>query len=115
MRIAKIDFPKSLLNALRDDKLVVFAGAGVSKGAPACLPLFAELADMIAQGTGEALQKREPIDRFHGRLQNAGVNVHVRAEEALSCEDREATELHHNLLRIYSDAAQVRMRHCCVA
>ena len=64
---------------------------------------------MIAQGTGEALQKREPIDRFLGRLQNAGVNVHVRAEEALSCEDREATELHHNLLRIYSDAAQVRI------
>ena len=109
MRIAKIDFPKSLLNALRDDKLVVFAGAGVSKGAPACLPLFAELADMIAQGTGEALQEREPIDRFLGRLQNAGVNVHVRAEEVLSCEDREATELHHNLLRIYSDAAQVRI------
>lgn len=109
MKIKNIDFPKRLLNALRDDKLVVFAGAGVSKGAPACLPLFAELADMIAQGTGEALQEGEPIDRFLGRLQNAGVDVHVRAKEALSCEDREATELHHNLLRIYSDAAQVRI------
>ena len=109
MKIKNIDFPKRLLNALRDDKLVVFAGAGVSKGAPACLPLFAELADMIAQGTCEALQEGEPIDRFLGRLQNAGVDVHVRAEEALSCEDREATELHHNLLRIYSDAAQVRI------
>ena len=109
MKIKDIDFPKRLLNALRDDKLVVFAGAGVSKGAPACLPLFAELADMIAQGTGEALQEGEPIDRFLGRLQNAGVDVHVRAEEALSCEDREATELHYNLLRIYSDAAQVRI------
>ena len=64
---------------------------------------------MIAQGTGEALQEREPTDRFLGRLQNAGVNVHVRAEEALSCEDREATELHHSLLRIYPDAAQVRI------
>ena len=109
MKIKNIDFPKRLLNALRDDKLVVFAGAGVSKGAPACLPLFAELADMIAQETGEALQEGEPIDRFLGRLQNAGVDVHVRAEEALSCEYREATELHHNLLRIYSDAAQVRI------
>ena len=55
------------------------------------------------------MQEGEPIDRFLGRLQNAGVDVHVRAEEALSCEDREATELHHNLLRIYSDAAQVRI------
>ena len=109
MKIKDIDFPKRLLNALRDDKLVVFAGAGVSKDAPAYLPLFPELADMIAQETGEALQEGEPIDRFLGRLQNAGVNVHVRAEEALSCEDREATELHHNLLRIYSDAARIRI------
>ena len=109
MRIAKIDFPKRLLNALREDKLVVFAGAGVSMGSPACLPSFVELADMIAQGTGEALQAGEPIDRFLGRLQHAGVNIHVLAEEALSCEGREATELHQNLLRIYSDVAQVRV------
>ena len=64
---------------------------------------------MIAKETGKTLEEREPIDRFLGRLQNAGVDVHVRAEKALSCEDREATELHHNLLRIYSDAAQVRI------
>ena len=35
-----IDFPKPLLNALRDGELVVFAGAGVSMGEPACLPNF---------------------------------------------------------------------------
>ncbi len=109
MKIKDINFPQRLLNALRDDKLVVFAGAGVSMGAPACLPGFAELADMIAKGTGKTLEEREPIDRFLGRLQNAGVDVHIRAEEALSCEDREATGLHHNLLRLYPDAAQVRI------
>ena len=109
MRIAKIDFPKSLLNALRDDKLVVFAGAGVSKGAPACLPGFAELADMIAKGTGETLQEREPIDRFLGRLQHAEVKVHALAAEVLSQEGLEATELHRDLLRLYSDAAQARI------
>ena len=109
MKIEKIDFPKPLLNALRDGELVVFAGAGVSMGEPACLPGFAKLASMIAKRTGETLQKGEPIDRFLGRLKNAGVDVHVRAAEALFCEDREATELHHNLLRIYSDVAQVRI------
>ena len=109
MKIKNIDFPKRLLNALRDDKLVVFAGAGVSKGAPACLPLFAELADMIAQGTGEALQEGEPIDRFLGRLQHAEVKVHALAAEVLSQECLEATELHRDLLRLYSDAAQARI------
>ena len=40
MRIAGIDFPVPLLNALRDGELVVFAGAGVSMGEPASLPSF---------------------------------------------------------------------------
>ena len=58
------------------------------------------------------MQDREPtetIDRFLGRLQHAGVKVHARAREALSRKGLEATELHQNLLRIYSDAAQVRI------
>ena len=48
MKIANIDFPKPLLNALRDGELVVFAGAGVSMGEPACLPSFEALANRIA-------------------------------------------------------------------
>ena len=40
MKIADIEFPTPLLNALRDGKLVIFAGAGVSRGEPACLPDF---------------------------------------------------------------------------
>lgn len=109
MKIKKIDFPKSLLNALRDGELVVFAGAGVSMGAPACLPSFAGLAGMIAKETGETLQGGEPIDRFLGRLKHARVNVHALAKKFLPEEGREATELHQSLLRIYADVAQVRV------
>ena len=123
MKIANIDFPKPLLNALRDGKLVVFAGAGVSMGEPACLPSFTALADMIAQGTGKTLQKKEPteetckilkeqeeepIDHFLGELQRAQVKIHARAARLLP-QDREATELHRNLLRLYSNAEQVRV------
>ena len=32
MNIKGVDFPPALLDALRDGKLVVFAGAGVSMG-----------------------------------------------------------------------------------
>ena len=108
MKIPNIDFPKPLLNALRDGKLVVFAGAGVSMSEPACLPNFEELANRIAQGTGKTLQNEEP-DHFLGRLQHDGVNVHVRAAEELSKPDLKATELHRNLLRLYSNAGQVRV------
>ena len=107
MKIAGIDFPIDLLNALRDGKLVVFAGAGVSMGEPARLPNFEDLAQMIAEGTGEALQNGETIDRFLGRLQHGGVRVHERAAEILSPDGLEPTELHRNLLRLYPDAGPV--------
>lgn len=107
MKIAGIDFPMDLLNALRDGKLVVFAGAGVSMGEPAQLPNFEHLAQMIAEGTGEALQDGETIDRFLGRLQDGHVKVHERAAEILSPEGLEFTELHRNLLRLYPDAGPV--------
>ena len=109
MRIAEINFPAPLLNALRDGKLVVFAGAGVSMGEPAYLPSFKHLAKMIAKGTGKTLHCRDPIDHFLGGLQDEGVKVHERAAEALVRENLKTTELHRNLLRLYSDIEQVRI------
>ena len=68
MKLGSLDFPSALINALRDYKLVVFAGAGVSMGEPACLPDFKTLAKQIAQGTRESPGEDEPVDRFLGRL-----------------------------------------------
>lgn len=109
MKIAGIQFPEPLLAAMRDRKLVVFAGAGVSMGKPANLPSFTRLAHLIATGTGEAMQDMEPEDRFLGRLKHRQVDVHTRAAQELSRGDPGPTGLHHNLLRLYSEAAQVRV------
>ena len=109
MKIADIDFPDPLLAALRDGKLVVFAGAGVSMGKPACLPNFEGLEDRIAAGTGQTRQDSEPVDRFLGRLQHTGVDVHARASQALSRGDLEPRELHRDLLRLYSGAGVIRI------
>ena len=109
MRIAEINFPAPLLNALRDGKLVVFAGAGVSMGEPACLPSFKHLAQTIARGGVQELQDGEEIDRFLGRLQHEGVKVHERAAEMLSRDALEPTELHRNLLRLYPDSGPVHI------
>ena len=100
---------KPLLNALRDGELVVFAGAGVSIGEPACLPNFEDLANRIAQGTGKAPQEGELPDRFLGRLQHDGVNVHNLAKEVLFSPGLKATDLHRNLLRLYSKTEQARV------
>ena len=108
MKIADIEFPSPLLNALRDGKLVIFAGAGVSRGEPACLPDFKSLANTIAKGTGKSLEDAEPDD-FLGKLQDDEVKVHARAAEELSGEYLKATELHWNLLRLYPDVGTVRV------
>ncbi len=105
----RIRFPESLKVALRDGRLVVFAGAGVSMGEPACLPDFPSLARRIAEGTGDTLAQGEPADQFLGRLQQKGVQVHALAAEALSGDDLAPTRLHHDLLRLYSDADRIRI------
>ena len=69
MRIQGVDFPEPLLNALRDGRLVVFAGAGVSMGLPAELPSFRKLAERVAGRTGQSIAESETEDQFLGRPQ----------------------------------------------
>ena len=109
MKIDGIDFPDPLLTALRNGELVVFAGAGVSMGKPACLPSFEELARRIAEGTGEDLRDEEPEDRFLGKLHHKGVRVHDRAAEIFSKENLTHTALHENLLWLYRKVGAVRI------
>ena len=109
MKIAGIDFPEGLMNALRGGKLVVFAGAGVSMGAPANLPSFKALANGIAAGTGQKVDDNEPMDQFLGRLEQKGVRVRERAEEILIRGNPEPTTLHRDLLSLYKDASCLRI------
>ena len=113
MKIDGIDFPRRILDALRDGKLVVFAGAGVSMGEPAKLPSFKGLATAIAQGTGKTLQDHELEDQFLGRLQHEGVEVHTIAAKMLrkNCRGKvpEPTDLHRDLLRLYPRSASPRI------
>ena len=109
MRLANVDFPTSLLDALRDNKLVVFAGAGVSMGEPAGLPNFKGLTNKIAEHCPETRRKNESLEHFLGRLHDAGVPVHHLAKENLSRDDLKPTPLHQELLRLYRRDAPVRL------
>ena len=109
MKVKKIDFPQPIIKALRDNLLVVFAGAGVSKNPPANLPTFSELSKKIVQGTGETQQDGETEDHFLGRLQQKDVKVHEEAAEILRKCNPEPTNLHSNLLCLYTAADKVRI------
>ena len=109
MKIAGVDVPEPLLNALRDGRLVIFAGAGVSMDPPAGLPGFRQLAQQVAEGTGQSIGTSETEDRFLGRLKDGGIDVHRRAAQFLQQHDPEPTELHRNLLRLYTKTEDVRI------
>ena len=109
MRIGGVDFPEPLLNALRDGRLVVFAGAGVSMGPPANLPGFRELARQIAEGTGLTIEKDELEDRFLGQLKAAGTDVHQIAAQRLQHNNPQPKDLHRNLLRLYRRTEDIRI------
>ena len=109
MRIAGVDYPDPLLNALRDGRLVVFAGAGVSMGPPAGLPGFRQLAEQVAEGTGQPIENSETVDRFLGRLTDLGTDVHQRSAKILHRDNPQPTKLHLNLIRLFSKLEIVRV------
>ena len=78
-------------------------------GEPANLPNFKKLALAVAQGTGEEPEEHETEDRFLGRLEQKGVNVHERVKEELSKNNPKPTDLHRELLRLYSVPRQIRV------
>ena len=109
MKISGIDFPKSLVDALRDHRLVVFAGAGVSIPQPAGLPTFRQLAEAVALGTGEQLEDEESEDRFFGRLHHKGQQVHLQAAQALRENTPKPSCLHHDLTALYRNLESLRI------
>ena len=109
MKISGLDFPNSLLEAIRRRDLVVFAGAGVSMGEPASLPDFKNLAKSISYYSVEDFNEKEPEDQFLGRLHDSGKQVHALAAQLLTQSDPQPTSLHTDLLRLYRNPKDVRI------
>ena len=107
MKLSGINYPIEFLAALRNGDLVVFAGAGVSKGPPASLPDFQELAEDIALGTGKRVNS--PLDRFLGDLDRTGVQVHMKAATCLRSRRARPTSLHRDLLRLFLASEKPRV------
>lgn len=107
IRLATLDFDKSIFDALSRDRLVIFAGAGVSVGAPSNLAGFWALAEQIAHGTGKTPCK--PLDGFLGELSHEGVSVHERAREYLSPPGSAPNALHRDLIKLFGSPDRVKI------
>lgn len=108
MRFGKVNFPEPLLNAQKNGTLVVFAGAGVSMGGSAKYPSFTQLAEQVVSGALER-ENDEPIDRFLGRLEEQGVQVHIRTRNILSNPASKPNLLHYELLKLFPSVSKVRL------
>ena len=132
IRIGGIDWPEPLVDAIQNDRLVVFAGAGVSMGEPSYLPDFESLADAIASGHSRQLKRTkvqntagsesdvqgsnayfyrldEPIDGFLGELCRQGVSVQRRAARILKERNPSPNSLHVDLLRLFEEPSRIRV------
>ncbi len=100
MNFANVQFPQALLNAQRDGRLVIFAGAGVSYPPPSSLPDFPKLAEIVGEGVSpRSANERE--DQYLGRLQVGGLNVQKIARDKLTVADSKPTELHGLVFRLF--------------
>ncbi len=111
MRIAtSLILPDDLERARGAGELLVFAGAGVSTGAPANLPDFVGLAREIAEPSLPYRPEDEfALDRYLGRAERAGIRVQERAREKVLGRGGSHTPLHEHLLGIFGTASNVRL------
>ena len=109
MYLNTIDFPNSILDSVRDNKLVVFAGAGASVDNPTSLPNFADLAKKIAEDTGKNLKKQDPCEVFLGVLKASGVDVNNIAASILSDTCLKHNALHEAIVDLFTSPENVRI------
>lgn len=104
-----IDFPNQIVDAIKNDKLVVFAGAGASADKPTSLPDFNNLAKEIAEGTGEVLGKKDSCEVFLGFLKAKGIDVNKIAVDILSGVCLEHNKLHEAIIDLFKSMDDIKI------
>ena len=110
MFLNNIDFPNRILDAIRNNSLVVFAGAGASAGKPTSLPNFKELAEKIAEGTGQTIKNNDSCEVFLGALKaNEGIDVNEIAAQILSGACLKHNALHEAIVDLFRSPEKVKI------
>jgi hypothetical protein len=104
-----IELPDDLLRARDEGELVVFAGAGVSRGSPSNLPMFPGLVRRIAENSVIPRLPEEHEDQFLGALHQNGTKVHELARDILLSRESQPHRLHNLLLRLFAKPEAVRL------
>ena len=107
-----LDIPDELLEAQEQGRLVVFAGAGVSRGTPSDLPDFTGLAFDVAKDTPleNELSKHEPrLDRYFGELARGDVDIQHLVRKRIGLPTSQPSDLHRWILDLFLDPKNIRI------
>ncbi|NJD03289.1 MAG: DUF4020 domain-containing protein [Ruminiclostridium sp.] len=103
MNINDIEIPERVLLAQQENKLVIFAGAGISVDPPSNLPKFEQLAAEVANKTFCKRKENEPIDTYLGRVYHEGKNIYEIIGNILSDDKSRYNDYHFNLLKLFPE------------
>lgn len=101
MIIQNIEYPELLVEAIKNDKLVIFCGAGVSMSEPTNLPSFNELSDKIAELTNQEKRNDESDEQYLGRVENLGHDVHTKVCNILTGSELQPNTNHETLIDFF--------------
>lgn len=105
-----INYPNKIVDAIKENKLVVFVGAGTSTGKPTCLPDFADLVKEIAKGTKYDFDKLdESCEVFLGRLKVNGIDVHKRTKEIIEDSCKKPNNQHRVIYNLFSSHKDIKI------
>jgi NAD-dependent SIR2 family protein deacetylase len=112
VRIGGVDIPWGLIEAQRQDRLVIFVGAGASRSSPSDLPDFRQLAAAIAAESGVTVTSAqlENPDVLLGDLQDQhAVDVHQRVADRIGSVSSQPNRLHEAIAALAVASPQVRI------
>ena len=113
MILDPLDIPDELLEAQEQGRLVVFAGSGVSRGAPSNLPDFAGLAASVAKGTqfekDLSTLEQQRLDRYFGEMARAGVHIQHLVRERIGNPASKPSDLHRWILDLFPEPKDLRI------
>jgi len=110
-----VDIPTELIRAQEEERLVVFAGAGVSMASPSNIPGFVDLAKAVAKRCGQKYyvkqQRVQPPDVFLGSLnsKNGGQGVHEIVKQIMSKETSRPSQLHNLIPLLFKSTRDLKI------
>lgn len=101
MIIKNIEYPELLIEAIKNDKLVIFCGAGISMSEPTKLPSFHQLSEKIAELTNKEKRNDESDEQYLGRVENLDHDVHSKVCDILSATHTQPNTNHEALIDFF--------------